>query len=51
MVDHIDHQVIQDNPELVSVDLVEDDIDQRTHCHLVLVGQAIGHLNTRSSTV
>ena len=47
LVDHTDHQVIQDNPELVPVDLVENDIDQGTNPArpVTLVGDAIGHLN------
>ena len=46
-VDHIEDQLIQDNPELVPVDLVENDIDQGTNplCPVTLVGDAVGNLN------
>ena len=53
LVNHTDNQVIQDNPELLPVDLVENDIHQRTNtdCLVTLVGNAIGHLNNAMSTV
>ena len=51
LVNHTDNQVIQDNPELLPVDLVENDIHQRTNtdCLVTLVGNAIGHLNNVNS--